>query len=171
MTNIKSNTAPTRSALNGGWRGSGRIRKALIEENLLDAVIGLPANCFFGTGIPAAILVFRRDRGERTDVLFIDASRDYQQEKNQNKIREDVEVARIVETYVKRETIDKYSYVAERDEIKENDYNLNIPRYVDTFEEEEEVDITAVQKRIDSLEEELVQVRGEMARCLEELGF
>jgi type I restriction enzyme M protein len=149
----------------------GRIRKALIEENLLDAVIGLPANCFFGTGIPAAILVFRRDRGERTDVLFIDASREYEQNKNQNKIREEVEVTKIVETYRTRATLDKYSYVAGREEIAENDYNLNIPRYVDTFEEEEEVDIAVVQKRIDALEVELDQVRDEMAKCLKELGL
>jgi type I restriction enzyme M protein len=149
----------------------GKIRAALIKENLLDAVIGLPANCFFGTGIPAAILVFRRDRGECTDVLFVDASREYEQGKNQNKIREDVEVGKIVETYRKRETIDKYSYVATREEIRENDYNLNIPRYVDTFEEEEEVDIAAVQKRINGLEDELAQVRTEMAKCLEELGL
>ncbi|MHB8764585.1 MAG: type I restriction-modification system subunit M [Deferrisomatales bacterium] len=149
----------------------GRIREAIIKENLLDAVIGLPANCFFGTGIPAAILVFRRDRGDRTDVLFIDASREYEQGKNQNKIREDVEVARIVETYRKRQTVDKYAYVASRKEIKENDFNLNIPRYVDTFEEEEEVDIGAVQKRIDSLEDALTQVRAEMEKCLEELGI
>ena len=149
----------------------GRIREALIRENLLDAVIGLPANCFFGTGIPAAILIFRRDRDTRTDVLFIDASRDYEQGKNQNKIREDIEVARIVETYRRRETIDKYSYAASREEIAENEYNLNIPRYVDTFEEEEEVDISAVQQRIKALETELDQVRGEMAKCLQELGL
>lgn len=149
----------------------GRIRKALIEENLLDTVIGLPANCFFGTGIPAAILIFRRDRGERTDVLFVDASREYEQGKNQNKIREEVEVAKIVETYRQRQTVDKYSYVANREEIAENDYNLNIPRYVDTFEEEEEVDIAAVQQRIEGLENELDQVRAEMAKCLQELGL
>ncbi len=149
----------------------GRIRQALIEENLLDAVIGLPANCFFGTGIPAAILVFRRDRGERTDVLFIDASREFEQNKNQNKIREEVEVAKVIETYHNRKTIEKYSYVASREEIKENDFNLNIPRYVDTFEEEEEVDIAAVQQRIEGLEKELGQVRGEMAKCLKELGL
>ena len=149
----------------------GRIRKAFIEENLLDAVIGLPANCFFGTGIPAAILVFRRDRGDNTDVIFIDAGREFEQGKNQNKIREEVEVAKIVETYRKRQTKDKYSYVAPREEIAENDYNLNIPRYVDTFEEEEEVDIAAVQERIDSLEDDLARVRTEMAACLKELGI
>jgi len=149
----------------------GKIRQAMIEENLLDAVIGLPANLFFGTGIPAAVLIFRRDRGERTDVMFIDASREFVQEKNQNKIREDVEVAKIVDTYCGRVAVDKYAYVASRQELKENDFNLNIPRYVDTFEEEEEVDIKAVQERIESLETELVNVRGEMAKCLKELGL
>ena len=149
----------------------GIIRKAFIEENLLDAVIGLPPNLFFGTGIPAAILVFRRDRGERTDVLFIDASREFESGKNQNRIREDVEVAKIVGTYRARQAVDKYSYVANREEIMENDYNLNIPRYVDTFEEEEEVDITAVQERIVGIERELAEVRKQMAACLKELGL
>jgi type I restriction enzyme M protein len=133
-------------------------------------VIGLPPNLFFGTGIPTAVLIFRRDRGERTDVLFIDASREFSQEKNQNKIREDVEVEKIVDVYKRRKTIDKYAYVAKRDEIVENGFNLNIPRYVDTFVEEEEVDIAAVQERIDGIEDELAQVRGEMAKCLNELG-
>lgn len=149
----------------------GRIRQAFIEENLLDAVIGLPANLFFGTGIPAAVLVFRRDRGERTDVLFIDASREFESGKNQNKIREDVEVAKIVETYRNRQDVDKYAFLASREEIRENDYNLNIPRYVDTFVEEEEVDIAAVQERIEGLEKELAEVRVEMAKCLKELGL
>jgi type I restriction enzyme M protein len=149
----------------------GRIRQAMIEENLLDAVIGLPANLFFGTGIPAAVLIFRRDRGERTDILFIDASRTFDQGKNQNKIREEVEVAKIVETYRQRQTVDKYAYIASREELTENDFNLNIPRYVDTFVEEEEVDIAAVQERIEGLENDLVAVRGEMSKCLKELGL
>jgi len=149
----------------------GAIRKAFIEENLLDAVIGLPPNLFFGTGIPAAILVFRRDRGDRTNVLFIDASREFESIKNQNKIREDVEAAKIVATYQARKTVDKYAYLAARDEIRENDYNLNIPRYVDTFEEEQEVDIAAVQERITSIEKELVEVRKQMATWLKELGL
>jgi len=149
----------------------GTIRKALIEENLLDAVIGLPANCFFGTGIPTAILIFRRDRGKRSDVLFIDASREFESGKKQNRLREKVEVRKIVDCYRKRETIEKYACVATRDEIRENDHNLNIPRYVDTFEEEEEVDIAEVQKRIDTLETELAEVRAEMAKCLKELGL
>lgn len=155
------------------FRGSseGKIRQALIEENLLDAVIGLPQNLFFGTGIPAAILIFRKDRGERTDVLFIDASREYEQGKNQNNIREDNEVAKIVITYQQRKTIDKYSYLATRDEIKENDYNLNIPRYVDTFEEEEEIDIRAVRKERLALQKQLADLEVEMEGYLKELGL
>ena len=147
----------------------GKIRKAFIEENLLDAVIGLPPNLFFGTGIPACILVFRRDRGERTDVLFIDASREFLQSKNQNHIREDVEVDKIVSTYLDRKAMDRYAYVATRHEIQENEYNLNIPRYVDTFVEEKEVDIAAVQKRIEKLESELVEARVKMADCLKDI--
>ncbi|MBW9267383.1 MAG: type I restriction-modification system subunit M [Candidatus Thiodiazotropha sp. (ex. Lucinisca nassula)] len=149
----------------------GKIRRALIEENLLDAVIGLPPNLFFGTGIPTAILVFRRDRGERTDVLFIDASREFQQDKAQNRIRVDVEVARIVAAYQERKEVDKYSYVASREDVAENDFNLNIPRYVDTFEEEKEVDIATIQATISRIESELVQVRQEMSAALEELGL
>ncbi|RKT37853.1 type I restriction-modification system subunit M [Thiocapsa rosea] len=157
----------------------GKIRRALIEENLLDAVIGLPPNLFFGTGIPAAILIYRRDRNEgtgsqsgaRTDVLFINASREFEQGKNQNRLRAEVEVPKIVATYRARKTLDKYAYVASREEIAENDYNLNIPRYVDTFEEEEEVDIGAVQQEISGIEAELAQVRGEMAAALRELGL
>ena len=149
----------------------GRIRQALIEENLLDAVIGLPGNMFFGTGIPAAILVFRKDRGKNTDVLFIDASREYEQGKNQNKIRADQEVEKIVATYQQRKTIDKYSYLASRDEIKENDFNLNIPRYVDTFEEEDEIDLMAVRRERIKLQQQLAELENEMEGYLKELGF
>ncbi len=152
------------------FRGAaeGRIRRQLIEENLLDAVIGLPANLFFGTGIPAAILVFNKGKTHE-DVLFIDAKEDYAQGTNQNKLRAE-DLAKIVETYQACETVEKYAYRATRAEIEENDFNLNIPRYVDTFEEEEPVDMEAVQARIVELEEELVGVRGEMNRYLEELG-
>lgn len=149
----------------------GRIRQALIEENLLDAVIGLPPNLFFGTGIPAAILVFRRDRGKRTDVLFIDASREFEQDKNQNRIREGIEVKKILETYRAREAIARYSYVALREEIAENDFNLNIARYVDTFAEESEVDMKAVQIRIMELEQQLTKVRADMNKALQDLGL
>jgi len=153
------------------FRGSseGKIRRSFIEENLLEAVIGLPSNLFFGTGIPAAILIF--NRGKKTDdVLFIDASREYEAGKNQNKLREE-DIQKIVDTYRTFKTIDKYSYRASYEEIKENDFNLNIPRYVDTFEEEEEIDIGEVQKEIEELEIELVEVRKEMDGYLKELGL
>ena len=136
------------------FRGAseGRIRKQLVELNLLDAVIGLPANLFYGTGIPACILLFKKNRTSR-DVLFIDASGDgnYEKGKNQNILR-DCDIARIVSAYTARKNIEKYSYLASFDEIRENDFNLNIPRYVDTFEEEELVDIDEVKKNISDIE-------------------
>ena len=161
------------------FRGSseGRIRQKTIEENLLEAVIGLPANLFFGTGIPAAILVFNKGKGDNRNVLFIDASERYEPGKNQNKLREkDIEA--IVATYRRFNAgqlspgvvEDKFSYVATFEEVKENDFNLNIPRYVDTFEEEPEVDLQAVQERIEAIEAELGAVQEEMDRYLKELG-
>lgn len=155
------------------FRGAseGKIRQKLIDMNLLDAVIGLPANLFYGTGIPACILVFKQNRN-RKDVLFIDASGDdyYEKGKNQNFLREE-DIQRIVDTYEKYETIEKFSYVASQEEIKENDYNLNIPRYVDTFEEEEMVDMEAVAAEISSIKAELSEVEAQMAKYLEELGL
>ena len=171
------------------FRGSteGKIRQQLIEENLLDAVVGLPANLFYGTGIPAAILVFRKqeplpdspsreDSGSRVGessnrtVVFIDASREYVDGKNQVSLSGE-HIEKIVATYKARENVDKYAYVADFDEIKENDFNLNIPRYVDTFEDEEDIDIRAVQEEIDDLDAELVQVQEQMAGYLKELGL
>lgn len=155
------------------FRGAseGKIRRQLIEMNLLDAVIGLPANLFYGTGIPACILVFRKDRTD-DKVLFIDASGEgnYKKGKNQNILR-DEDIKRIVDTYEAKETVDKYSYLASRDEIKDNDYNLNIPRYVDTFEEEELVDIDEVKKNIADIEAELAVVQAQLAEYLSELDI
>ena len=155
------------------FRGAseGKIRRSLIEENLLDAVIGLPANLFYGTGIPACILIFKKNRSCK-DVLFIDASGDgcYEKGKNQNILR-DSDIERIVNTYRTRQNEEKYSYLASFDEIKENDFNLNIPRYVDTFEEEAPVDIEEVQKNIAGIESELAQVQAQMKKYLEELGL
>ena len=154
------------------FRGAseGRIRKEIIECNLLDAVIGLPANLFFGTGIPACILVFKKNRKTK-DVLFIDASGEgnFEKGKNQNVLRE-CDIEKIVSTYKNREVVEKYSYVATVDEIRENDYNLNIPRYVDTFEEEEIVDIDEVKQNIEKIENELQSVQAQMKKYLEELG-
>lgn len=161
------------------FRGAseGKIRQKTIEENLLEAVIGLPSNLFFGTGIPAAILIFNKGKGDNKNVLFIDSSQHYEPVKNQNKLRE-ADINHIVETYRKFNqgklipgvVEDKFSYVATFDEIAENDFNLNIPRYVDTFEEEAEVDIAAVQKEIEKLEVELKSVQIEMDKYLKELG-
>lgn len=155
------------------FRGAseGRIRKEIIECNLLDAVIGLPANLFFGTGIPACILVFKKNRKTK-DVLFIDASGEgnFEKGKNQNVLRE-CDIEKIVSTYKNREVVEKYSYVATVEEIRENDYNLNIPRYVDTFEEEELVDIDEVKQNIEKIENELQSVQSQMKKYLEELGL
>lgn len=154
----------------------GRIRQKLIEENLLDAVIGLPANLFPTTSIPVAILVFDRARekgGMRQkvrDVLFIDASRDFIPGKNQNTLSNE-HFERIVVGFKARKAVDKYAYLAKPEELTENDFNLNIPRYVDTFEEEAEIDVAAVQREIDQLEAELVEVRARMKAHLKELGI
>lgn len=153
----------------------GAIRKALIEENLLDAVIGLPANLFTSTGIPVAILVFDRSRehgGEnemRKDVLFIDASKEFTPGKTQN-VMEGGHSTKVLATYRDRAEVAKFSHNASLEELAENDFNLNIPRYVDTFEPEEEVDIAALQKEIVRLEEELGDVRAKMVGYLKELG-
>lgn len=153
------------------FRGAaeGKIRQQLIEENLLDAVIGLPANLFFGTGIPAAVLLFKRNKADNK-VLFIDASRDYQSDKNQNRLRQ-TDIDKILTTYQARISVDKYAYLADIKELKENDFNLNIPRYVDTFEEEQEIDINAVQAEIVTLEAELADVKLQMVAYMKELGY
>jgi type I restriction enzyme M protein len=150
----------------------GKIREALIRENLLDAVIGLPANLFFGTGIPAALMIFDKQRKPNGNdkVLFIDAGREFAQNTNQNMLRPQ-DINKIVDTFQKRKTIYKYSYLASYAEIEENEFNLNIPRYVDTFEEEEEIDIAAVQKEIKQIEIELAQTQAKMSAYLKELGF
>jgi type I restriction enzyme M protein len=167
------------------FRGAaeGRIRQKLIEENVLDAVIGLPDKLFPSTSIPVAILIFDRSREKggpneaRKDVLFIDASQEFVNGKNQNQIL-DVTVNEIVRIYQERAVVEKasnpplsiYSYRATPEELAENDFNLNIPRYVDTFEEEEEIDVKKVQAEIEQLEDELATVRAKMRNYLKELG-
>lgn len=147
----------------------GKIRQKLIEENLLDAVVGLPANLFFGTGIPAAILVFKRQRTNQS-VLFIDASREFEPGTTQNYLRQN-DIEKIVSIYRTRKSIGKYAYLANFDEIKENDFNLNIPRYVDTFEPESIVDMATVDKEIKRLKTELKNVEKKMEGYLQELGL
>ena len=153
------------------FRGAaeGRIRQKLIEENLLDVVIGLPEKLFYGTGIPAAILVFRKKKAD-DKVLFIDASRDFDAGKNQNYLR-DADVQRILATVDARQSVDKYACLATPAEIAENDFNLNIPRYVDTFEEQAEIDLLAVRREREQLKAELATLEEQMAGYLKELGY
>jgi type I restriction enzyme M protein len=153
------------------FRGSteGLIRQKLIEENLLSAVIGLPEKLFFGTGIPAAILVFRKTKADKS-VLFVDASREFASGTNQNTLTE-AHLARIIQTCTARQTIDKYAYLATAEEIAENDFNLNIPRYVDTFEEEAEIDLMAVRGERVRLKADLAELETRMAGYLKELGY
>jgi type I restriction enzyme M protein len=155
------------------FRGSSeaKIRKQLIDMNLLEAVIGLPEGLFFGTSIPACILVIKKNRTKK-DVLFIDASKEgnYEKGKNQNKLREQ-DIVKVVKAYDNYETVDRYSYLATLDEIKENDYNLNIPRYVDTSEEEEQVDMETVKNNIISIKQDIKEVEEQMEKYLKELGL
>lgn len=155
------------------FRGAaeGIIRKYLIEEkNYLDTVIGLPANLFFGTSIPASILVFKKCRTSDQDVLFIDASKHFEKGKNQNRLREK-DIDKIIDTYKNRTAEDKYSYVATLNEIKENDYNLNIPRYVDTFEEEEQIDLAAVTAEIKQIDKDMIEIDEKIREFTKELGI
>lgn len=155
------------------FRGAaeGRIRKYLIEDrNYLDAVIGLPSNIFYGTSIPTCVLVFKKCREDSAHVLFIDASNEFEKAKNQNYLT-DANVAKIISIYKSRESKEKYSYLAPLEEIRENDYNLNIPRYVDTFEAEEQIDIDAVAKELKELEISMKSIDSEIARYCAELGI
>lgn len=148
------------------------IRKYLIENlNVLDAVIGLPANLFFGTGIPVCVLVLKKERnGNSNNILFIDASKDYESGKNQNILRE-CDIDKIVSTYEKREDVEKYAHVATMEEIAENGFNLNIPRYVDTFEKEPEIDLAAVAQEIRTLQGEIKTINAELKPYFDELGL
>jgi type I restriction enzyme M protein len=158
------------------FRGAneGRIRQAIIGKNLIDAVIGLPENLFYGTSIPACIIVFRKGRSN-TDVLFIDASKQFRKDRAKNVLR-DEDIARIVNTYWayrngENAENEKYSHVAALEEIQANEFNLNIPRYVDMFDEEEIIDIDAVNAEIADLNSQIAVLEAEMAKYLEELGL
>jgi type I restriction enzyme M protein len=153
------------------FRGSteGTIRRKLVEENLLDAVIGLPENLFFGTGIPAAILVLRKKKAD-TDVLFIDASREYIDAPNQNKLGPQ-HIDKIFTVYNERETVDKYAYLASAKDIADRNFSLNIASYVDTFEQEAEIDLIAVRKVREALKKDMAALEEKMAGFLRELGY
>ncbi|MFW7432901.1 type I restriction-modification system subunit M [Vagococcus carniphilus] len=151
------------------FRGAaeGRIRKALIDRHQIEAVIGFPEKLFLNTSIPVCVLILKKYRTE-SEVLFVDASKEFEKIKSQNKLRSD-DVNKIVNTVINKEEIEKYSYLATLDEIKENDYNLNIPRYVDTFEEEEPVDMIAVADELIEIETQLSTNSNELMCMLQEL--
>lgn len=147
----------------------GKIRQQVIKENLLDAVIGLPSNLFFGTGIPTAILIFKRNKADDS-VVFIDASREYDDSNTQLRLRTE-DIRRIATAYQERREMERYAYVADLGEIATNAFNLNIPRYVNSFEEEEEIDIAVTQQQIDKLQDDLKLMQARMNKYLEELGY
>ena len=151
------------------FRGAseGKIRKALLENGAIDTVIGLPSNIFFNTSIPTTVIILKKNR-ETRDVLFIDASKEFTKAKNQN-LLEEQHIDKIYETYLKREEVEKYAYVAAYDEIVENDFNLNIPRYVDTFEEPEPIDVVALKDEIKQTDQEIAAVSRELLSMVDEL--
>lgn len=147
--------------------GEGKIRKVLLENGAIDTVIGLPANIFFNTPIPTTVIILKKDRPTK-DVLFIDASQEFEKAKNQNTLT-DEHIATILESYSKRENKEKYAYVAEFEEIVENDYNLNIPRYVDTFEEEKDIPLETISTTIQQTKKDLAHAENELFGMLNEL--
>ncbi len=155
------------------FRGSseGIIRKYLLKEkNYIDGIIGLPANVFYGTGISTCIIVVKKNRSIDDDIFFIDASKDFEKVKNQNYLR-DEDVERIVSTYSKREEIEKYSKRIFMEEIEGNDFNLNIPRYIDTFEEEEKIDLNATAEKLEQLEKDMKEIDEKIKNYCDELGL
>jgi type I restriction enzyme M protein len=147
----------------------GEIRQYIIEkQNYLDAVIGLPENLFYGTSIPATVMVFKKCREDDENILFINASQDYEDGSNQNHLL-DEHLDKIFETYREREEVEKYAHLASVEEIEENDFNLNIPRYVDTFEEEEPIDIAEVADELESLQAEEADIKEKIGAFCEEL--
>src|SRR5699024_1186171 len=153
------------------FRGAaeGVIRKKLLEDGSIDTVIGMPANLFFGTSIPTTVIILKKSRSNR-DVFFIDASKEFSRSRNQNKLTKE-NVDKIVDTYKKREDVEKYAYLASFEEIKENDFNLNIPRYVDTFEEEEPVDMAALGATIQDIRKEKDELESSLYETISSLQF
>ncbi|GAA0190359.1 type I restriction-modification system subunit M [Lactobacillus kefiranofaciens subsp. kefiranofaciens] len=151
------------------FRGAaeGKIRKKLLEDGSIDAVIGLPANLFYNTSIPTVILVLKKDKEDRS-VMFIDASKGFEKKKNQNELREE-DIQKILETYEKREEVKRYAHLAKYDEIEENDFNLNIPRYVDTFVPEPPVDLKKVASDLHETNVEIEKNQKELVGMLKEL--
>ena len=155
------------------FRGSseGVIRQYLIEQmNVVDTIIGLPANIFYGTSIPTCILVLKKNREHTGNILFIDASNEFEKQKNQNKLLPE-HLDNIIAAYTNRQNIEKYAYVATLQQVKDNDYNLNIPRYVDTFEAEDEIDLDAIAQQLQDLEQDSQKTDAVIADFCKALGI
>ena len=147
----------------------GTIREELLKKGNIYAVIGLPAGIFFSTGIPTCIVVLKKNNPDRS-VFFIDGSKEFRKKRAKNFLDPE-HIEKLYTTYVDRKDVEKYAHLATYDEIEKNDFNLNIPRYVDTFEEEELVDIDEVQRNIADIEAELAQVQAQMKKYMDELGI
>lgn len=152
------------------FRGAaeGRIRKALIDKHQIESVIGFPDKLFLNTGIPVCVLILKKNRAN-SDILFVDASQGFEKMKNQKQLRPE-DIDQITETVIHRKAVDKYSHLATLEEVIENDYNLNIPRYVDTFEEEEPIDLSDIQGQIDEVDAEIAKANQTLANHFKELG-
>jgi type I restriction enzyme M protein len=150
----------------------GKVRKGILEEDLLEAVIGLPSNLFFGAGIPACLFILNKSKSKerKGKVFFLYGANEYLKGKNQNKLRQE-DIAKIVEAYREYKAIKKYSRSTSLDEIRANDYNLNITRYIDVAEEEEPVDVQRVLDELMGLKEERSKIETKMNRFLQELGY
>jgi len=153
------------------FRGAaeGIIRKKLLEDGSIDTIIGMPANLFFGTSIPTTVIILKKNRTTR-DVLFIDASNEFVKDKNQNKLSNE-NIDRVVETYKNRKSVEKYAYVATFEEIKKNDFNLNIPRYVDTFQEEAPIDMALIGSTIKDVRKEKAELESGLYEMISSLEF
>ncbi|MBC2099443.1 type I restriction-modification system subunit M [Listeria booriae] len=152
------------------FRGAaeGRIRKSLVNKHQIEAIIGFPEKLFLNASIPVCVVILRKNRIE-SDILFVDASRDFEKLKKQNQLRQE-DVEKIVDTVISRKEIEKYSHIATLDEIKENDYNLNIPRYVDTFEEEETIDLVELSTEMVALNSDIEKAESDFLSLLDELA-
>jgi len=144
-----------------------KIRRALLDKNQIDAIIGLPAGLFYSTGIPTVVMVLKKNKTNK-DVLFVDASNNFEKGKNQNILRAE-DIDKIMDTYNERKDVDKYAHVADFKEIEENDYNLNIPRYVDTFEPEPEIDLGEITKEIKENNKKIEENKKELLSMMKEL--
>ena len=150
----------------------GRIREQIIKNDLLEAVIGLPSKLFYGTGIPAAILIFNRNKPEnkKNKVLIIDAEKDFLEGKNQNTLRKQ-DIEKIIKAYDQYQDIEKYARVVGIKEIEENEYNLNVRRYIDSNDEQEVIDVKKVWKELQTLEKDRDEINKKVTSFIKELGY